>query len=52
MSGGWFTWAAMGGHGGYVWASVAALAVLVAVEAVALRRRHRRALNDVARRPS
>ncbi|WP_298233884.1 heme exporter protein CcmD [uncultured Azohydromonas sp.] len=52
MSGGWLTWAAMGGHGGYVWASVGALAVLVGGEVVALRRRHRRALHDIARRPS
>jgi heme exporter protein CcmD len=45
----WLEWAAMGGHGAYVWAAVAALALLVAVEVVALRRRHRQAWNDIAR---
>lgn len=47
---GWLDWAALRGHGACVWASVAALAVVVAVEVAALRRGHRRALDGIARR--
>ena len=42
----------MGGHGAYVWASVAALALLVGVELLALRRRRRRALRAIEGSPS
>jgi heme exporter protein CcmD len=49
---GWLEWAAMSGHGAYVWASVAALGAMVAAEVLVLRGRHRRALRDITRRLS
>ena len=39
----------MGGYGLYVWGSYVVAAVLMAVEPVLVRSRHRRALRDAAR---
>ena len=40
-------WLAMGGQGRYVWGSVGVVLLAMAVEAVLLARRRRRALDDV-----
>ena len=43
-------WFAMGGYGGYVWASYALAAALIAYNLIAPIRRERRLLREIARR--
>jgi heme exporter protein CcmD len=46
----WLVWAAMGGHGLYVWGSLGACALLMAAECGLLRLRQRQLLQDLPQR--
>jgi heme exporter protein CcmD len=48
----WLVWAAMGGHGLYVWGSLGACALLMAAECWLLRLRQSQLLRDLPQNPT